>query len=74
MATHSGILAGRIPWTRGPSLGGSFSPWGHKELDMTEQLTLPLFTFIFRTFFLDSVFALLCDDHFKNYLYNQEGM
>ena len=34
MATHSSILAWRIPWTEG-SLGG-YSPWGRKELDMTE--------------------------------------
>ena len=27
MATHSSILAWRIPWT---------IPWGHKELDKTE--------------------------------------
>ena len=36
MATHSSILACRIPWRErlvGPSL------WGHKELDLTEQLT-----------------------------------
>ena len=33
MATHSNILAGRIPWTEEP---GSYSPWGHKESDMTE--------------------------------------
>ena len=38
-ATHSSILAWRIPWTR--SLVG-YSPWGCKELDMTEQLTLLL--------------------------------
>ena len=31
-ATHSRILAWRIPWT---------SPWGHKELDMTERLQYP---------------------------------
>ena len=36
MATHASILAWRIPWTR--SLTG-YSPWGCKELDMTEQLT-----------------------------------
>ena len=30
MATHSGILAWRIPWTEDP---GSYSPWGHKQLD-----------------------------------------
>ena len=27
------------------SLAG-YSPWGHKELDMTEQLTLSLFSFL----------------------------
>ena len=32
-ATHSSILAWRILWT---------SPWGHKELDTTEQLSLSL--------------------------------
>ena len=37
MAAHASILAWRIPWTE--ELGG-LSPWGHKELDMTEQLTL----------------------------------
>ena len=30
-ATHSSILAWRIP--------GLYSPWGHKESDMTEQLS-----------------------------------
>ena len=33
MATHSSILAWKIPWTR--SLV-SWSPWGRKESDMTE--------------------------------------
>ena len=28
MATHSTILAWRIPWTEEP---GSYKPWGHKE-------------------------------------------
>ena len=42
MATHSSILAWRIPWRR--SLVG-YSPQGHKESDMTEQLTLPHFNF-----------------------------
>ena len=36
MATHSSILAWRIPWTEEPR------PWGCKELDMTERLTLSL--------------------------------
>ena len=34
MAIHSSILAWRIPWTEEP--GRLYSPWGHKELDMTE--------------------------------------
>jgi len=38
METHSSIFAWRIPWTEEPS--GLYSPWGHKELDKTEQLTL----------------------------------
>ena len=32
MATHSSILAWKIPWTE--ETGG---PWGHKELDTTEH-------------------------------------
>ena len=32
MATHSSILAWRIPWTE--------ESWDHKELDMTEQLSI----------------------------------
>ena len=37
MTTHSSILAWRIPWREEP--GGLHSPWGHKELDMSERLT-----------------------------------
>ena len=36
MATHSSILAWRIPWTEEPDC---YSPWDCKESDMTEQLT-----------------------------------
>ena len=35
MATHSSTLAWKIPGTEGPL---SYSPWGPKELDTTEQL------------------------------------
>ena len=35
-ATHSSILAWRTPWT-------VYSPWGHKELDMTERLSLLIY-------------------------------
>ena len=37
MATHSCILAWRIPWAKG--LAG-YSPWGCKESDVTEQPSL----------------------------------
>ena len=36
MITHFGILAWRIPGME--SLGVGYSPWGHRESDMTEQL------------------------------------
>ena len=45
MATHSSIHAWKIPWTKEP---GGLHPWGHKELDTTEQLhslTIIIFTF-----------------------------
>ena len=36
MATHSSILAWRIPWTEEPGTG--CSSWGCKESDTTERL------------------------------------
>ena len=33
MATHSSILAWKIPWTE--ELRGVYSPWGFKEWDKT---------------------------------------
>ena len=38
-ATHSSILAWRIPWLEEPGRG-VYHSWGCKESDMTEQLTL----------------------------------
>ena len=35
-ATHSSVLAWKIPWTEEP--GRLYSPWGHKESDVTVQL------------------------------------
>jgi len=35
-ASHSNILAWRIPWTE------LYRPWGHKELDATERFSLSL--------------------------------
>ena len=43
MATNSSILACTIPWTKEP---GGYSPWGCKEMDMTEPLTPSLSLFI----------------------------
>ena len=37
MATPSSILAWKIPWMEEPV---GYSPWGRKELDMTEQLQM----------------------------------
>ena len=46
MATHSSILAWRIPQTEEP--GGLYSPWGHKESDTTEAInTLYRFTALY---------------------------
>ena len=39
MATHSSILAWRIPWTEEP---GRLQSMGLEESDMTERLTLSL--------------------------------
>ena len=39
MATHSTSLAWRIPGIEEP---GGYSPWGLKESNMTERLTLSL--------------------------------
>ena len=36
MATHSSILAWKIPWTEEP--GRPWSPWGHEESDAAERL------------------------------------
>ena len=43
IATHSSILAWRIPMDR---ILAGYSPWGPKELDTTERLTLSLFHFL----------------------------
>ena len=38
MATHSSILAWRIPWTEKP--GGLYNHWGHKVFDTTELVLI----------------------------------
>ena len=37
IATHSNILAWRIPWTEELA---DYSPWGPNELDMTKRLRM----------------------------------
>ena len=60
MATHSSILAWKIPWTEEPGRlhRGKLSPWGHKELDTTELLNIHTHThthtFISEAFFSKS--------------------
>ena len=44
MATHSSVLAWRIPWTEEP---GGLQSLGRKELNTTERLTLLLSLFFF---------------------------
>ena len=39
VATHSSILAWRIHGQRSPA---GYSPWGHKDLDTTERLTMTI--------------------------------
>ena len=39
MATHSSVLAWKIPWTEEPV---GYSPWGRKESDTTKRLDFTL--------------------------------
>ena len=55
MATHSSILAWKTPWTEEP--GRLYSPWGHKESDMTEWLT-HIFLGLLRFFFSKSTIQI----------------
>ena len=41
MTTHFSTLAWRVPRTQEPA---GYSPWGHKELDTTDRLTLLFFS------------------------------
>ena len=57
MATHSSILAWIIPWIEEP---GGYTPWGLKESDITEWLTLShtYYCFLYITLFLCSYLFL----------------
>ena len=41
MATRSSVLAWRNPWIE--EHGGLHSPWGHKESETTEQVTVQFY-------------------------------
>ena len=56
MATHSNILAWEIQWTDEPD---RLNPWGHKESDTTERLSL----FFFQNSFQTLVSSRLSDDN-----------
>ena len=64
MAAHSSILAWRIPWTEEP---GDLQSWGGKESDMTEQLTLSLFSYHYLYPHWSPDFSNL---NFLNYIYS----
>ena len=50
-----------------------YSPWGHKEPDMTEQLTLALFSSYFRNFLytIHAVGCMLNANGLAIYIFNQ---
>ena len=50
MTTHSTILAWRIPWMEEPAV---YSPWGCKEPDTTDRLTLSFIFFLRKNTWID---------------------
>ena len=74
-------LGWKIPWIRkrqpmpvfltgefhGPRSLVGYGPWGHKESDMTERLTLPFSHFINKGWQRLSYFPFLWNDSFQSY-------
>ena len=58
MATHFIILSWKVPWTEEP---GWLQSMGGNESDMTEQLTVSLFTYPQHTSFYTCYTAILFD-------------
>ena len=56
MATHSSILAWRLPWTEEP---GRLESTGSQELEMTEQLNHHIFTFL-KGAYHDCMLSVIC--------------
>ena len=61
MATHSSILAWRIPWTEEPA---DYSPQSLKELDTTEEISglsrYFVFLYVFVCVHLRRLFVIFC--------------
>ena len=68
MATHSSILAWRIPWTEEPS--ELYSPGGHQEFDTTERLS-DMNTSLYVSFTITSESVLFLFIIFKLLLYRR---
>ena len=63
MATHSDILAWRIPTDRGTWWTGVASPWGCKELDTAERLsthTLNIIPCAVPSLFIHTLYMIVC--------------
>ena len=52
MATHSIILPWQVSWTEKT---GGLQPWGPKESETTEQLTLYVHTYTYYIFYFNSL-------------------
>ena len=70
MATHSSILAWRIPWAKEPRR--LYRPWGHKDLDMTEPLKLIHIPSTHHSCFNKLEVRVEQDDQRYEILYNKE--
>ena len=57
MTTHSSIFAWKIPWTEEH---GRHSPWGGKELNMTEQPTLQAKAHLQQLSFKGRLLSIFC--------------
>ena len=62
--THSSIMAWRISWT-------IYSPWGHKQSDMTERLSLQASNLVEEFTILSKDFLLnIPEELFKKYIHH----
>ena len=63
MVTYTSIIVWRIPWTKEPSR--LYSPWGCKELDLTERLSTHAYPSIHvLLFFSTSLEAIMVESYY----------